>query len=302
MTGVLSRLATRIDTHGAKRRMKMFREGWAATTSPDIGFYETAKVQFRYRERGAGQTLVFAADPPVTLEAYDELLAIFAPHYRVIVVELPAMGFSATRTNYRFGWRETNDEVIAFLKGVAGEGAVLAFSCVAGLASVDIAVRHPELARKLVLLQTADLPGLLRWKASRDPRGILGTPFIGQWAMKKIAPTRVGDWMGLAVGRQEQLKPLCGCASSSLDQGGLWALASAFQNYLHGRATVGVPQQPILAIWGLSDDSHPDEHADSTQNYAPNVRTEKIVDLGHFPELEDPERIFSLIDPFIREG
>ncbi|MEM0930765.1 MAG: alpha/beta hydrolase [Pseudomonadota bacterium] len=301
MTGFLSRLATRIDTGGAKARMRQFREGWPAGTSPEIRFHETAKVQFRYRQRGEGQTLVFAADPPVTLEAYDELLEIFAPHYRVIIVELPAMGFSATRTSYQFGWHETNDEVAAFLRAVAGPGAVLAFSCVAGLASVDVAVRYPELVKKLVLLQTADIPALLRWKVSRDPRGLLGTPFLGQWGMKRMAPGRVGDWMGLAVGKEEQLAPLCGCASTSLDHGALWALASAFQNYLHDGVTVGVPRQPILAIWGLSDDSHPDEHADSTQNYAPNVRTEKITDLGHFPELEDPARIFPLINGFIQE-
>ena len=88
----LTRIGTRVDTFGGEARMRSFRNGWPATASPGVGFHRTAKVQYRYREAGAGPTIVFTADPPMTLETYDELIATFARAFRVVVVELPAFG------------------------------------------------------------------------------------------------------------------------------------------------------------------------------------------------------------------
>jgi len=114
MSHRLAKLATRLDTLGARRRLRRFRTGWPARTSDDVRFYQSPKVQYRYRERGAGPTIVFTVDPPATLELYDDLLALFATRFRVLAVELPAMGFSAPRGSYRFGWRETNDDLGLF--------------------------------------------------------------------------------------------------------------------------------------------------------------------------------------------
>ncbi|MEL7486316.1 MAG: hypothetical protein AAGJ87_03750, partial [Pseudomonadota bacterium] len=139
MATFLQRLGARIDTNGSAKRMRRFREGWARGGAGDIHFYETAKVQYRYRTGGAGRTIVFMADPPATVEHYDALLEVFSPRYRVIVFEAPGMGFSAARETYQFGFRETNDDIALFLRAVAGEGAILAFPCVGGLGAVDIA-------------------------------------------------------------------------------------------------------------------------------------------------------------------
>ena len=66
--------------------MTRFRAGWPAQTRSNIKFYTTESVQYRYLEAGEGQTIIFTADPPMTLEVYDQLVEIFAKHFRVIVV------------------------------------------------------------------------------------------------------------------------------------------------------------------------------------------------------------------------
>lgn len=299
MSHRLAKLATRLDTLGARRRLRRFRTGWPARTSDDVRFYQSPKVQYRYRERGAGPTIVFTVDPPATLELYDDLLALFATRFRVLAVELPAMGFSAPRGSYRFGWRETNDDLVHWLRDVAGERSILAFSCVAGLAAVDIAVRHPSLVEALVLLQTGTVDAFARWKALRDPKGILARPFLGQVVMKSVAPKRMPAWYRLAVGNEEKIGRFCACARESFRHGAMWSLASAYQTYMDPSITLGTPTQPVLAIWGLADRSHPPENAESPRAFSDDVMYVALPRLGHFSELEDPQAVFDTIVRFI---
>ena len=301
--GVLKRLGARLDTLAGRQKMRAFKSGWPSQTHTEIKFYETEKVQYRYRERsssnGSGPTIVFTADPPATLELYDELFEVFSRRFRVIAVELPAMGFSAANGKYGFGFRETNDDLATLLCDVAGDGAILAFSCVAGLAAVDIAVRFPELVSKLVLLQTGDVAAFARWKEARDPKHILAKPIVGQLIMKRVAHKRMPDWYDLSVGNRDKIEPFCNCASESFEHGAMWSLASAYQTYMDAGLQLGRPSQPILALWGLADRSHPSENAVSALNFSDNVENVTFDDLGHFSELEDTERIFELIEAFV---
>jgi pimeloyl-ACP methyl ester carboxylesterase len=296
---LLSTLATRLDTWNGARQMQHFRDGWAGHTSAQIHFHRSPKVQYRYRMAGNGPAIVFSADPPMTLEVYDELLSVFSPHFRVIIVELPAMGFSAAQRNFSFGFRETSDELADFLQAVAGEQAILAFSCVAGLAAIDIALRYPQLVSHLTLMQTGDVAAFARWKAGRDPKGILARPLIGQWLMKKLAPKRMPAWYGISVGKTEKLQHFCSCAEKSFRHGALWSLASAYQITMDPAIKLAEPVQPILAMWGLADRSHPMENAQSPQRLSRNLHYVSFADLGHTPELEDPAQVYTAISNFL---
>ena len=120
---MLTRLAALMDTAGYARRARAAREGAAGRARPGVGFFATPRAQYRDRSAAKGPAIVFCADPPLTLEAYDDLIALLAPRFRVIVFEAPAMGFSAARPRYGFGFRETVDDIALFLRAVAGPGA-----------------------------------------------------------------------------------------------------------------------------------------------------------------------------------
>lgn len=301
MSGLLSQLGVRLDTMGAQRRMRVFKEGWPASASSGVSFYTTPKVQFRYREAGAGDAIVFTADPPMTLEAYDPLIEAFSRNFRVIIVELPAMGFSAVSEDFGFGFRETNDELALFLSAVAGERATFAFSCVAGLAGVDIAVRNPELCSSLALIQTGDMAAFALWKAGRDPRRFLARPVIGQLVMKRLAHKRMPDWYSLSVGCREMIPLFCQCAARSFEHGAQWSLASAYQRYMDEHIVLTAPSQPLLSIWGEADRSHPSDNRHAIQRLVTSASCVSFSDLGHTPELEAPERVLEAILAF-RQG
>ncbi len=300
MTALLTRVGARIDTWGGAAKMARFRTGWPATATPQVQFHRTAKVQYRYLEAGSGQTIVFTCDPPMTIEVYGPLVEAFGAHFRVIVVELPAMGFSAATSDYAFGFRETHDDLAAFLRNVAGERSIFAFSCAAGLAALDIAGRMPELASHLTLLQAGGTEAFAVWKAGRDPRGLLAKPLLGQLAMAHMAPRRMPQWYRLSVGRKEQIPHFCACAERSFTHGAMWSLASAYQIYLDRRDELPRPQQPILSIWGAADRSHPPGNAHSLARLYDGVRTVTFDDLGHTPELEAPDQVLTAILGLVR--
>lgn len=296
----LSRLAAYLDTWGGARKAEAFRNGWPAKTRDDIAFFDTGKVQFRYRMRGRGPAIVFTADPPVTLELYDEMIDLFSERFRVIIVELPAMGFTAARMSYGFGFHETNDEVAKFVDAVAGPGAILAFSCVAGLAAVDIAARYPALVSAMTLLQVTDWEGYKAWKAGRDPKKILAKPFIGQVAMRKLAASRAPAWYDLVVGVRNKMAPFCACAAEAHEHGSQWRLASAYQRYLFdGGSPLTAPEQKTLVIWGKEDGSHTDQSIERSSNLAKAAKVVELDGIGHFPELEDTKKAYDVVTGFL---
>lgn len=302
---MLKWMAARLDSIGARKKAKRFRHGWPARSRSDIRFMEVGAVTFRYREAGRGRPIIFAADPPVTLEAYDRLLNHYADDFRVIVFELPAMGFSVPGFWQDYRFRQANDALAAFICRVAKEPAILAFSCVAGLGALDIGGRYPALVSHLIQIQTPSWPEEIRWKRARDPKNILAKPFFGQIAMRKLARSRAPLWLDLAVGRKECIASLCACATDALDHGAAWGLATAFQSYLPEKEPPFVRVvQPTLALWGNSDGSHrgTDRRSSLWLCDHPASRVVEFGDLGHFPELEDVERIHAEIVRFVSDN
>jgi len=300
MTGLVQKIALRMEAQYNAKHIPGFKAGWAATSRADIRFFETEKVLFRYREKAGpdgAPTLVFSADPPITLEQYDELIELASKNFRVVVFELPGMGFSPGKSGYRFGFRETNDEVAMFLEAIAGPQAIIAFSCAAGLAALDLAYRRPELVSALVLIQTTDVAGFVRWKSGRDPKGILAKPILGQLAMRKAAPARMPSWFRLSLGREDHEERFCSCCQTSMKHGALWSLASAYQVYLKSDIALAPVTQPALAIWGEADGSHTTQNRDAIRSVAPDAQIRSFEMLGHFPELQEP----SLVYPTIRD-
>lgn len=299
MSEALARIATYFDTWDGSFAARRHRQGWPSSTSDEIRFHQTAKVQYRYRESGVGQTLVLAVDPPMTLEVYGPLVESFSRAFRLVIVELPAMGFSAPRPGYGFGFRETNDDLASFLEDVAGNNAILAFSCVSSLAAIDIAYRFPHLVSHLCLIQAGSAAAFERWKQGRDPKRILAKPVLGQLAMKRMAASRMPAWYDLTVGRRDMIDHFCTCAERSFAHGAQWSLASAYQRYLDLDGELPRPSQPILSIWGNADGSHPDGNEHSLAQIYDDVCTVTLQGIGHTPELEDPAAVLEHITAFV---
>ncbi len=283
---------TWLDTLVTPWRRARVTRGPGSRTRADLHFMHLPRASIRYRLAGTGpRTIVFCADPPVTLELYDELIAELAPDFRVVVFEMPAFGLSLPSLGLGFELDTMAGVIGEFLRQLTLAPYVLAFPCVPAYSALWLAGRHPELVSGLVLMQAPDWPQELAWKHGRDPKGILARPYIGQILLCLLRRKRAGLWYRLTLGRQELLEHFTDTTQCAFDHGAGFSLASAFQRHLNGpEPAFGSIAQPALVIWGEADRSHQHTDQASILRYLPQARLVHFSEAGHFPELEAPQR------------
>jgi pimeloyl-ACP methyl ester carboxylesterase len=65
--------------------------------------------------------------------------------------------------------------------------------------------------------------------------------------------------------------------------------------------TLRTLDRPALALWPTRDPYVPVEQAERQRQAFPSIRIELLDGYGHWPFLEDPERVASLVLPFLSE-
>jgi len=100
---MLSRLAPLIDTLPSHLRLRKVLTGPASRSRARLRYLDLGDCVVRLRGGGGeGLSLVLAADPPVPLERYDDLIATLGNGYRTTVFEMPGFGASLARIGFRF--------------------------------------------------------------------------------------------------------------------------------------------------------------------------------------------------------
>jgi pimeloyl-ACP methyl ester carboxylesterase len=293
--------ATWLDTWVSPwRRRAVLR---SSHTRDDIHLAELDEATIRYREAGTGpRTLVLCTDPPVGLEMYDTLLPMLAARFRTIVFEPPAFGYSLPRAGMGFELNSIGRITGRFLQHVGASPAILAFPCVTAYAALWLARHEPLRVDGLILMQAPDWHEELRWKQQRDPKNLLGRPWLGQLLMKALKRRRIRAWYASALGRRELLAPYIDLTQRAFDDGAGFSLASAFQRLLSGaEPAFGHLDHPALVFVGTRDPSHRHTDFGTIRRYLPQARIVELAQAGHFPELEAPdafcEAVFAQFKP-----
>jgi pimeloyl-ACP methyl ester carboxylesterase len=291
--GLWQRLGVWLDTQAAWRtRGEQHREARA----PGYGYLELPGCALRYRDHGEGDDCyVFAADPPIVLEHYDELVRVLSKRARMIVFELPGFGFSPARSGFDFALDSSVVYAAMALDRLGLRGVTLCFPCASAYIALALARARPELVSRLLLAQAPAYAGELAWKRRRDPRGVLGRPVWGQLAMQALSKRSLPAWFSLSVGDRSRLQPFTELAAQRLSEGARWSLASAFQRYLVEDGAPAQAEQPVIALWGERDRSHQGTDRESSRSLGRRVEVVRWEDIGHFPELEAPERFTELL-------
>ena len=150
-----ARLETFLQTHRRAR----------PPSGDGVRFVELPQATLRVRVAGTGPVaLVIVPDPPNVIEHYDRLIALLAPHLRVVCCEAPGFGFSRPAPGFDFSPASQAASMAALLARLALGPYLLAFPCFAGLVAVQLAAEHPELVNGLVIVQTPAWSEALGWK------------------------------------------------------------------------------------------------------------------------------------------
>lgn len=107
-----------------------------------------------YYERGQGRPLVMLTGTGSTMSEWDPaLLRLLSKNHRLILLDYPGIGMSSGYQG-RLSFSRVSDQVAAFLAArQAGKTDVLGWS-MGGFVAQQLAVRHPDLVRRLVLAGT----------------------------------------------------------------------------------------------------------------------------------------------------
>lgn len=130
-----------------------------ATSAPTIGYAPVNGLQMYYETHGSGGTpLVLLHGSFMTIDLnWDELLPILAESRRVIAVEMQGHGHTADidrePTSERFA-----DDIAALLHHLGIDRADILGYSMGGAIAVQVAIRHPEVVRKFVVVSSPFRP------------------------------------------------------------------------------------------------------------------------------------------------
>jgi len=277
-----ARLETFLQTHRRAR----------PPSGDGVRFVELPQATLRVRVAGTGPVaLVIVPDPPNVIEHYDRLIALLAPHLRVVCCEAPGFGFSRPAPGFDFSPASQAASMAALLARLPLGPYLLAFPCFAGLVAVQLAAEHPELVNGLVIVQTPAWSEALGWVRRIDRRGLLQTPWLGQLAMSFGKRRVARGWYRAALPPGADPAPFLAPALAAFERGGAYCLASAFQAACRTPAPrLGPVRQPALVVWGGADRTHRRTDKRSILEYVPRADWVDFAAAGHFPDLEQPER------------
>ena len=270
---------------------------WQKPTPPAASNSEWLKLKHglvRYVERGNPQaklTVLLMPDPPNTIEHMEPLIKILANDFRVIAYENLGFGYSSAAASYDFSIAHNAGLVGEILDQLHIKKAVLALTCIASLHGLLAAKQRTDKIVGVVLAQASSLEEAKKWANRVDFKGIIGTPFLGQIALR-LGKKKISDlWYGNALPKGADRTDYLAEALHSFGLGSRFSLASALQALKREQMTSEALtiEQDTLVLWGKLDRTHRATRKESILELLPNGEMLELENCGHFPDLEAPE-------------
>jgi pimeloyl-ACP methyl ester carboxylesterase len=234
----------------------------------------------------------------------------FLPHYNIIVPDLPGLGASTAMPNIRHdvdGYASCVEELIGKLKL---HQPVLAGHSFGTLVAAKIAVDHPSLISKLVLISPIATPQI-----TSSPPILMNLTRLFYWFGCKL-PTKLGQRV---LASRLFVRALCYLLVKTPDK---QVRESVYAHHLNNidphhnmrvidesfgsSITQGVVskaakiQNPTLVITGACDNMVPVATQKQLADALPKGELVIIPDVGHLAHLEAPEAIAKAIESFLK--
>jgi pimeloyl-ACP methyl ester carboxylesterase len=241
-------------------------------SSADVGPYRVHWV-----ESGVGaETVVLIHGLSGSSRWWQRNVPALAAKYRVVVPDL--IGFGRSRCPGPLPAMPAVADLFARWMEVARTGPVhLVGHSMGGHLAVHVAARHPELIRRLVLVDAAGLPRPLTMGA------------LVRFVYELAPPKQWGDPAFLPV--------IWGDAFTA----GPLAVAQGLRNVLRDDVRPLLPKltAPTLVLWGTGDTIVPLEHARIFRDTIPGARLALIPSAFHNPMVDQPEAFNRLLVAFL---
>jgi len=134
-----------------------------------------------------------------------------------------------------------------------------------------------------------------RWTDRVVPR-LLKLPLLGQLLSRMFRQKMASAWYRIALPGTANAEPFQKVSSHALRCGGCFSLAGVVQGLLREPASaVRLHGIPCTVLWGAQDRSHKFTKPDAILRDVPHAQVVVLEDCGHFPDLENPQRLVQLL-------
>jgi len=264
----------------------------------------------RYRERGAGPTLLFVHGLLVNGALWRKVVPELAPDFRCIAPDWPLGSHEVPLDEDADRSPGGIAELIAdFMAALELEDVTLVGNDSGGALSQLVVTRHPERVGRLVLTPcdafdnfpprmfrylgwVAKMPGgipmmvqTMRLRANRR------TPIAFGWLTKRRLPDAVSDHYVAPAIRDRRIREDARGFILGVDSADTLAAADKLREF----------DKPVLLAWAPEDRFFPIAHAERLAELVPNGRLERIEDARTFVAEDQPHRLADLIAGFVRQ-
>ena len=225
--------------------------------------------------------------------SFDAIAPRLSQTFRVIVPELP--GFGASPAVSGGGLAEVADRMAAAVKdGAGGSEAIVLGNGYGGFVALQMAIRHPGIASRLIL---ADCGAAFSEEGRQAFRNMAaaskakGLAAITEVAMRRLfAPEFQAEHPDLMQGRREAFLR----TDPEVVQAACAALAE-----LDLRPELGKVRVPVLVLVGEHDEATPPPMSRELAAGLPDARLKIIAGCAHVPQLQSPEVFLEAIGDFL---
>jgi 3-oxoadipate enol-lactonase len=224
--------------------------------------------------------------------SFDAIVPRLSPSFRVVVPELPGFGGSRPVGG---GLAEVADRMAEAVRDAAGDDdAIVLGNGYGGFVALQMAIRHPEIARRLILADCGAAfseDGRQAFRNMAAASKARGLSAITDVAMRRLfAPEFQANHPDLMRDRRE--------AFLRTDPDVLQAACAALAE-LDFRPQLGQVRVPVLVLVGEHDEATPPPMSRELAANLPNARLKILSGCAHVPQLQAPELFLDAIGDFL---
>jgi 3-oxoadipate enol-lactonase len=243
---------------------------------------------------GAGRPIVLLHSLLADRGSFDRIVGPLSTRFRVLVLDLPGFGESAPITS---GLADFADRMAGAISRILGdEQPIILGNGFGGFVTLQLSIRHPELARRLVLADSGAAfsePGRQAFRAMAAAAAAKGLEAIAETAMLRLfAPEFQAENPRLMAERRAAFLR----TDATVFQAACRALAG-----LDLRADVAGVRIPVLVLVGEQDQATPPAMSVELAGLLPDARLVILPGCAHVPQLQKPDAFLDAIEDFIAQ-
>jgi pimeloyl-ACP methyl ester carboxylesterase len=256
-------------------------------------------VSIHYVERGSGeQTIVFAHSFLVDHRQFEPQMAVLEKHYRIIAYDHRDHGKSSGASN-QYTIDDLVQDAVAVIEHTQAKPCHFVGLSTGGFVGIRLLIRHPELLRSMVLMDTSaqsePLLKRIKYKAMLAALAMVGVrPLMRSVMALMFGQTSLKDPSKAAMLREWRERIAAGNPAAIARFGrAIWSREDLL-GMLHTVET------PTLVVVGAEDRALPRALALRIANEIPGAQMEVVPLAGHLCTLERPDAVNTLLTSFIR--